>query len=595
MPTHGTRLPVFIAMLAALLAIGIGGLACSADVNDPTRIPSENDRPSPIADDGQSNKILYMDTQLCPVLDPAIDLWDTGNGIGAPSLVPEIHAGLTKFTDDDQQPVELELAQSYNRSDDGRSYDFTLRPGLTFSDGPPVLAADFKRSWERALRLGTDRGYAAQLMGEILGAGDVIEGSTTNLAGVDAVDDRTLAITLEEPSFSFEMNLAHPVASVVNSKDTQLWEELWDNETDHYAIDAPSISIVGDRLPSGAGPFRLTAYESSPQGMRCVISRNARYHGVPPELDHIVLTDKSSQVVPVRFPTEVFAGLFESLELDIDPWILLSLTEEQMSDIESVEGVVAANTPVDMAIVAINPNRPPLDEPWARRILISNAYPPSDPGRPLPLPDRLTPPQLGGGIAEVTPSNGEAPMTENSLDIIDGSGSAPFYILDDSVAVRFGYDQFMSQITERWWEDYGFAAWTISADRNTKLPQDFNGIHDFRLWQFTLQVPHPSTVLGKFDRAFSNDAQPAEIAELHAMFDSIRESSDAARQRQAYADIEQYIIDNSLGFAIGWNSGLLPVRVQPYVHGYVGATFPRSQFHKVWMDDSAPERPNPLR
>ena len=41
------------------------------------------------------------------------------------------------------------LAESWNASEDGLSYDFVLRPGIRFHDGEPVTAEDVKFSFER--------------------------------------------------------------------------------------------------------------------------------------------------------------------------------------------------------------------------------------------------------------------------------------------------------------------------------------------------------------------------------------------------------------------------------------------------------------
>ncbi len=41
------------------------------------------------------------------------------------------------------------LAESWNASEDGLSYDFVLRPGIKFHDGEPVTAEDVKFSFER--------------------------------------------------------------------------------------------------------------------------------------------------------------------------------------------------------------------------------------------------------------------------------------------------------------------------------------------------------------------------------------------------------------------------------------------------------------
>ncbi|MGH3240834.1 MAG: ABC transporter substrate-binding protein, partial [Spirillospora sp.] len=74
------------------------------------------------------------------------------------------------------QPV---LAQSYKKSDDGLTYTFTLRSGVTFSDGTPLKAADAVASLEYWVKNGS---YAQSLK--------------PVLKDVTAKDDATVEITL---------------------------------------------------------------------------------------------------------------------------------------------------------------------------------------------------------------------------------------------------------------------------------------------------------------------------------------------------------------------------------------------------------------
>ena len=42
------------------------------------------------------------------------------------------------------------MAESFESNDDATEWTFTIRDGLTFSDGEPVLPSSFQRAWERA-------------------------------------------------------------------------------------------------------------------------------------------------------------------------------------------------------------------------------------------------------------------------------------------------------------------------------------------------------------------------------------------------------------------------------------------------------------
>jgi peptide/nickel transport system substrate-binding protein len=55
-------------------------------------------------------------------------------------LTELVYAGL--MTRDERGTLIPELAESYTLSDDGTTYTFTLRRGLTFHDGAPLTSAD---------------------------------------------------------------------------------------------------------------------------------------------------------------------------------------------------------------------------------------------------------------------------------------------------------------------------------------------------------------------------------------------------------------------------------------------------------------------
>ena len=56
-------------------------------------------------------------------------------------------------------------------SKDGKTYTFHIRPGLKFSNGSPVTAASFQRSWERILspKMGSPLGVNLSLQDDIVG------------------------------------------------------------------------------------------------------------------------------------------------------------------------------------------------------------------------------------------------------------------------------------------------------------------------------------------------------------------------------------------------------------------------------------------
>jgi oligopeptide transport system substrate-binding protein len=94
-------------------------------------------------------------------------------------------------------------AESWTASPDGKVWTFTLRPGLKWSNGDPLTAADFVYSLRRLVDP-ANASPPAFLAEPILHAVDIIKGREKDLTqlGVAAPDPRTVRITLESPSLA---------------------------------------------------------------------------------------------------------------------------------------------------------------------------------------------------------------------------------------------------------------------------------------------------------------------------------------------------------------------------------------------------------
>lgn len=96
---------------------------------------------------------------LCLGAEPAtLDPARTENGVGA-TYVVNLFSGLTGYRagGDGGRELTPELCEQLPQPEslpDGRvQYVFTLRDGLTWSDGTPLTAADFVYAWNRACTL----------------------------------------------------------------------------------------------------------------------------------------------------------------------------------------------------------------------------------------------------------------------------------------------------------------------------------------------------------------------------------------------------------------------------------------------------------
>src|SRR3954454_10356395 len=89
-------------------------------------------------------------------------------------------------------------------SKDGKTYTFHIRSGLKFSDGSPVTAASYQRSWERILspKMGSPLGVNLDLQNTVVGGAAFLAGKSAHISGITA-KGQTLTFHLVKPNATF--------------------------------------------------------------------------------------------------------------------------------------------------------------------------------------------------------------------------------------------------------------------------------------------------------------------------------------------------------------------------------------------------------
>ncbi len=127
-------------------------------------------------------------------------------------VVESLFEGLLRIDPESAAPVPG-LAASWTVSEDSRVYTFSLRPGIRWSDGRPITAMDFEKSWKRALDPANAARYAG-LMFAIEGA-EAFHTRRDEKAesgpGFRALDDQTFEVRLVEPRSYFLHLLTMPI------------------------------------------------------------------------------------------------------------------------------------------------------------------------------------------------------------------------------------------------------------------------------------------------------------------------------------------------------------------------------------------------
>jgi len=164
-------------------------------------------------------------------------------GVPEATIMLQIYEGLTRLNKD--SVPELALAESVDVSDDGLVYTFNLRDGLVYSNGDPLTAEDFVFSWKRALNPELAADYAYMLY-YIKGAEayNTGEGSAEDVM-VEALDEKTLQVTLEAPTPFFMSLVAFKTYYPLHRPTVEADSEGW-----HLSVD----TIVGN------GPFKMVSW-----------------------------------------------------------------------------------------------------------------------------------------------------------------------------------------------------------------------------------------------------------------------------------------------------------------------------------------------
>jgi len=98
-------------------------------------------------------------------------------------------------------------------SADGKTYTFTLRKGLKYSDGTPVKASDFPKTIERDYAVNSP---GVGFFGNIVGTDQIAKTGKGTISGIQANDSTgTITINLKQPEGDFEYVMATEFAALV--------------------------------------------------------------------------------------------------------------------------------------------------------------------------------------------------------------------------------------------------------------------------------------------------------------------------------------------------------------------------------------------
>ena len=159
----------------------------------------------------------------------------------------QVYEFLVDLGPDGPQPIpglatEVPTAENGLISDDGLTYTFPIREGVTFHDGSELTAEVVKYSWDRAMEMDLPEGQASVL-------NDAIEST-------EAVDDLTFEVTLKEPNAAFITSIVYSTPAAIVSMEAV-------EENGGVQANQPSEFMDGNMV--GTGPYRFVSWERNEQ------------------------------------------------------------------------------------------------------------------------------------------------------------------------------------------------------------------------------------------------------------------------------------------------------------------------------------------
>ena len=230
-----------LAILLSLVMVVALFAACGGNSNNEAEPTGTSETPVT----GNTEQINVCIASEPDHIDPALN-----SAVDGATLIAHLFSGLAKWDQKDDGSLEIvadaatELTEGVKNDDGTITYTYTLRDGLTWSDGQPVTANDFVFAWNRAAskELAADYGYMFEIVDgyEAMQKEDAPADAKLN---AKAVDDKTIEVTLTTDVPYWNELLAFPTYFPVR-------EDVVANEA--WATD-PSTLISN-------GPYKMTAW-----------------------------------------------------------------------------------------------------------------------------------------------------------------------------------------------------------------------------------------------------------------------------------------------------------------------------------------------
>lgn len=235
----------------------------------------------------------------------------------------------------DSETISPELATSWEVAENGLSYLFHLREDAVFWDGTPVVAADVKWSFDRAVSLG---GFPTVQMKA---------GGLKSADQFTVVDAHTFKITMEKASKLALPDLAVPIPIIINS----------DVAKEHATKEDPWATEYLHKTPAGGGAYMLERWVP---GQQLVYKRFDKWKsGTLPKMQRVIVREVPSSATR--------RALIERGDADV----ALGLPTKDVKELKSNSKLKVSSSTIDNTIHAVGMNMKfkPFTDPKVRQAI----------------------------------------------------------------------------------------------------------------------------------------------------------------------------------------------------------------------------------
>lgn len=450
-----------------------------------------------------------------------------------------LFSGLVSF--DPRLNLVPDLAERWEVSPDGTVYTFFLRKNARFHNGRPVIAQDVIYSWTRAADPKLQSPTVLTYLGDIVGVREVSEGRATSIAGLKALDDHTLQVTIDAPKPYFLMKLTYPTAFVVDKANVESGPEWY-------------------RQPNATGPYKLKEWR---RGEVIIYEANPDFYLGAPSIRYIVITLYTGDSV----------RLYETGKVDMTG--LYTYYVDRFTDpTEPLHRDLVTGVDLCTSYVVFDVTRPPFDDVNVRKAF-SLAFNRQQyievvlRGRALPAQGLFPPGLPGFNIA----LKGLTYDPEAARRALEQSRYRRAENLPPIVFTSAGFGSSISPrvaaLAQMWKQTLGVTITVENIDPDFYYDVLYSGNHG-QLFNYGWCADYPdpenfADVL--FHSSSAQNAGNYSNPALDALLEAARTERDVTRRIEMYQQAEQMIVDDAAVLFL--THSLSYELVKPYVKGYV--------------------------